>query len=178
MATFHQCFRWTRCRQRAVNRHTRVRYPTRDDSVRPAPPGTTAESRKSGFTGNQIRSSNRASDQCDDVVILIARPPAYIRRGRAWRAALPSGLWLVHRGLRYARSKGSQGTARRAARLTTSFCTEFVATHESVPGPSRHFAWAQQSGRFWREADINRQAEPAGLVANDPTVWTGRATLL
>ena len=35
-------------------------------------------------------------------------------------------------------------------------------------GPSRHFAWAQQSGRFWREADINRQAEPAGLVASDP----------
>jgi hypothetical protein len=27
---------------------------------------------------------------------------------------------------------------------------------------------AQQLGRFWREADINRQAEPAGLVANDP----------
>ena len=25
------------------------------------------------------------------------------------------------------------------------------------------------------EADINRQAEPAGLVAHDPTVWTGRA---
>jgi len=35
-------------------------------------------------------------------------------------------------------------------------------------GPSRHFAGAQQLGRFWREADINRQAEPAGLVANDP----------
>jgi hypothetical protein len=50
--------------------------------------------------------------------------------------------------------------------------------HESGNAPSRHFAWAQQSGRFWREADINRQAEPAGLVANDPTVWTGRATLL
>jgi hypothetical protein len=38
----------------------------------------------------------------------------------------------------------------------------------SASGPSRHFAWAQQSGRFWREADINRQAELAGLVANDP----------
>jgi hypothetical protein len=35
-------------------------------------------------------------------------------------------------------------------------------------GPSRHFAAAQQSGRFWREADINWKAEPAGLVANDP----------
>jgi hypothetical protein len=35
-------------------------------------------------------------------------------------------------------------------------------------GPSRHFAAAQQLGRFWREADINRQAEPTGLVANDP----------
>jgi hypothetical protein len=38
----------------------------------------------------------------------------------------------------------------------------------SAIGPSRHFACAQQSGRFQREADINRQAEPAGLVANDP----------
>ena len=27
----------------------------------------------------------------------------------------------------------------------------------------------QQLGRFWREADIKRQAGPAGLVANDPT---------
>jgi len=38
----------------------------------------------------------------------------------------------------------------------------------SAPGPSRHFACTEQSGRFWREADIHRQAEPAGLVANDP----------
>jgi len=35
-------------------------------------------------------------------------------------------------------------------------------------GPSRHFACAKQSGRFWREADINWQAEPTRLVANDP----------
>jgi len=35
-------------------------------------------------------------------------------------------------------------------------------------GPSRHFACAQQSGRFWREADISWQAKPADLVANDP----------
>jgi hypothetical protein len=41
-----------------------------------------------------------------------------------------------------------------------------VAT--SAYGQSRHFAWAKQSGRFWREADINRQAKPAGLDANDP----------
>jgi hypothetical protein len=32
----------------------------------------------------------------------------------------------------------------------------FAAVHESGSGPSRHFACAQQSGRFWREADINR----------------------
>jgi hypothetical protein len=43
-------------------------------------------------------------------------------------------------------------------------------------GLSRHFAWAQQSGRFWREADINRRAEPAGLVANDPKATFGRVT--
>ena len=34
-----------------------------------------------------------------------------------------SGLWLVHRRLRHARSEGGQGLARRAARLTTSFET-------------------------------------------------------
>jgi hypothetical protein len=38
----------------------------------------------------------------------------------------------------------------------------------SAVGPSRHFAWAQQSGRFWREADINWKARSAGSVANDP----------
>jgi len=35
-------------------------------------------------------------------------------------------------------------------------------------GPSRHFAAAQQLGRFRREADINWQARSAGSVANDP----------
>jgi hypothetical protein len=43
-----------------------------------------------------------------------------------------------------------------------------VGLRMSAIGPSRHFAAAQQLGRFWREADINRQAELAGLVANDP----------
>jgi hypothetical protein len=43
-----------------------------------------------------------------------------------------------------------------------------AAVHMSHIGPSRHFAWAQQSGRFRREADISWQAEPADLVANDP----------
>jgi hypothetical protein len=38
----------------------------------------------------------------------------------------------------------------------------------SAIGPSRHFAAAQQLGRFWREADINWQARSAGSVANDP----------
>ena len=44
----------------------------------------------------------------------------------------------------------------------------FAAVHESVPGPSRHFAAAQQLGRFWREADISWQARSVGSVANDP----------
>jgi hypothetical protein len=48
----------------------------------------------------------------------------------------------------------------------------FAAAHESVHGPSRHFAAKQRLGRFWREADINWQARSAGSVANDP-----RATL-
>jgi hypothetical protein len=47
--------------------------------------------------------------------------------------------------------------------------------HESPYGPSRHFAAAQQLGRFWRKADINWKARSTGSVANDPTVWTGRA---
>ena len=44
--------------------------------------------------------------------------------------------------------------------------SQIAAVHESLLGPSRRFAAAQQLGRFWREADINRQAEPSGLVAN------------
>jgi len=39
----------------------------------------------------------------------------------------------------------------------------FAAVHESGSGPSRHFAAAQQLGRFRREADINWQARSAGL---------------
>jgi hypothetical protein len=35
-------------------------------------------------------------------------------------------------------------------------------------GPSRHFAWAQQSGRFWREADINGWARLGESVVIDP----------
>jgi hypothetical protein len=38
----------------------------------------------------------------------------------------------------------------------------------STHGPSRHFAAAQQLGRFRREADINWQARSAGSVENDP----------
>jgi hypothetical protein len=37
----------------------------------------------------------------------------------------------------------------------------------SPSGPSRHFAAAQQLGRFRREADIDRQARSAGSVANE-----------
>jgi hypothetical protein len=48
-------------------------------------------------------------------------------------------------------------------------CQRPCAVRESGFGPSRHFAAAQQSGCFWREVDINRQAEPAGLVASDPS---------
>jgi hypothetical protein len=40
-------------------------------------------------------------------------------------------------------------------------------------GPSRHFAAAQQLGRFWREADIKWQARSVGSIANDPQrKWT------
>jgi hypothetical protein len=38
----------------------------------------------------------------------------------------------------------------------------------SAVGPSRHFAAKQRLGRFRSEADIKRQAGPAGKVANDP----------
>jgi hypothetical protein len=38
----------------------------------------------------------------------------------------------------------------------------------SASGTSRHFAVTQHSGRFWGEADINRQTKPAGSVENDP----------
>jgi hypothetical protein len=38
----------------------------------------------------------------------------------------------------------------------------------SAFGPSRRFAATQHFGRFWGEADINRQTKPAGSVANDP----------
>jgi len=38
----------------------------------------------------------------------------------------------------------------------------------SPVGTSRHFAAAQQFGRFLSEADIIRQANPAELVENDP----------
>jgi hypothetical protein len=31
---------------------------------------------------------------------------------------------------------------------------QFAAVHESVCGPSRHFACAYSSGRFWGEADM------------------------
>src|ERR1700746_2871513 len=47
--------------------------------------------------------------------------------------------------------------------------------HESGIGPSRHFACAQQSGRFRREADITWRAGLAGSVAKDPkrSSWYG-----
>jgi len=45
----------------------------------------------------------------------------------------------------------------------------------SLIGPSRHFAAAQQLGRFWREADIKWQVEPARCVENDPDSDIGRA---
>ena len=38
----------------------------------------------------------------------------------------------------------------------------------SAFGPSRHFAAAQQLGRFGREADIKWQARSVGSIANDP----------
>jgi hypothetical protein len=38
----------------------------------------------------------------------------------------------------------------------------------SQSGPSRHFVATPDAGRFRTEADMNRQARPAALVANDP----------
>jgi hypothetical protein len=35
-------------------------------------------------------------------------------------------------------------------------------------GPSRHFTATQRLGRFWREADMNRQTRPVASIANDP----------
>jgi hypothetical protein len=37
----------------------------------------------------------------------------------------------------------------------------------STHGPSRHFVAKQRFGHFQMEADINCQAKPARLVAND-----------
>jgi putative tryptophan/tyrosine transport system substrate-binding protein len=45
---------------------------------------------------------------------------------------------------------------------------QFAAAHMSLPGRSRHFAATQHLGRFWGEADINRQTKPAGSVENNP----------
>ncbi len=40
----------------------------------------------------------------------------------------------------------------------TSVLLEICAVHESLFGPSRHFAAAQQFGPIWGEADINHRA--------------------
>ncbi len=45
----------------------------------------------------------------------------------------------------------------------------------SAVGTSRHFAAAQQFGRFLSEADIIGQARPAELVENDPWETLGWA---
>jgi hypothetical protein len=45
--------------------------------------------------------------------------------------------------------------------------------HESLPGTSRHFTAMQHSGRFRGEADMDRQAKPAGSVENDPSATSG-----
>jgi hypothetical protein len=44
---------------------------------------------------------------------------------------------------------------------------EFVAVHESVRGPSRHFAATQQFSRFRGEADIGARVPIAESDAND-----------
>jgi hypothetical protein len=56
------------------------------------------------------------------------------------------------------------------AALAARYCRrgDRIRPATSGIGPSRHFAAKQHFGCFWREADINRQAEPSGLVANDP----------
>ena len=48
------------------------------------------------------------------------------------------------------------------------FARQAVLSLKSVSDPSRHFAAAQQLGRFRSEADINWQARSAGSVANGP----------
>jgi hypothetical protein len=42
-------------------------------------------------------------------------------------------------------------------------------------GPERHIAVPRDLGRFRGEADINGRVGPAGPVAIDPDVWSGRA---
>jgi hypothetical protein len=45
----------------------------------------------------------------------------------------------------------------------------FAAAYESACGTSHHSAATQHFGRFRGEADISRQAKPAGSVENDPS---------
>src|SRR6476620_7064574 len=72
--------------------------------------------------------------------------------------------------MRESRPYGSVRGARDETRVPTATAKLAIAAmHESESGPSRHFAAARQLGRFWRKADINWRAGPAGSVANDPT---------
>jgi hypothetical protein len=54
--------------------------------------------------------------------------------------------------------------------------TGFCAVHESVHGTSRHFAAAQQFGRFLAKRTLSGQAKSAELVENDlkPNISTSR----
>jgi hypothetical protein len=66
--------------------------------------------------------------------------PALARPGQAHRRPRPPGAdpWLVHRGLRYARSQGGQGAARRGERRDQQmtrghFCHAIAGSNDDAP---------------------------------------------
>jgi light-regulated signal transduction histidine kinase (bacteriophytochrome) len=46
-----------------------------------------------------------------------------------------------------------------------------AALHESAVGTSRHFAAAQQLGRFWSEADFNSGDHRTGFMSTRPRLF-------
>jgi hypothetical protein len=68
------------------------------------------------------------------------------------------------------------GTGRFSAAARVMQVSPVASRHPSMSysstskrfWPSRHFAWAQQSGRFQVKTDTTWQAEPAPSVENDP----------
>ena len=85
------------------------------------------------------------------------------KRERGPRTAR-SGLRLVHRRVRHARSEGGEGAARRAARLTPAISTlpDFVAAHESGSGPLCENSDAELARRI--SISISSPRKPIALV--------------